>query len=138
MVDAKPRYFTLLKLFDIWYRRFLFCEMLISCTVFLDYSTWYLLNLKKRLYLNIIRHCLKNTRIQSFSGPYFSTFGLNTDWRNSEHRHVSWSVNFISSTKTKNSWESLHLLFIIQSSFLKLPTNQESFKDLWRIKVLIF
>ena len=28
---------------------------------------------------NFTKHCVKSVRIRSFSGPYFPTFGLNTE-----------------------------------------------------------
>ena len=33
-------------------------------------------------------HCVKSVT-QSFSGPYFPAFGLNTDQKNSEYGHFS-------------------------------------------------
>ena len=36
---------------------------------------------------NMKQHCVKSVRIRSYSGPYFSVFGLNTDQYNSEYEH---------------------------------------------------
>ena len=36
-------------------------------------------------------HCVKSVRIQSYSGPYSPTFGLNTDQNNSKYEHFSHS-----------------------------------------------
>ena len=38
-------------------------------------------------------HCMKSVRIRSFSGPYFLSFGHNTNQKNSEYGHFSRSVN---------------------------------------------
>ena len=35
---------------------------------------------------------MKKVRIRSFSGPYFSAFGLNTDQKNSEYGHFSRNI----------------------------------------------
>ena len=43
---------------------------------------------------NSIHYCVKNVRIRSFSGPYFPTFELNTDQKNSEQGHFSRSELF--------------------------------------------
>ena len=37
-------------------------------------------------------HYVKSIRIRSFAGPYFPTFGLNTDQKNSQYGHFSLSV----------------------------------------------
>ena len=37
----------------------------------------------------VVSHCVISVRIRSFSGPYFSAFGLNTDQKNSEYGHFS-------------------------------------------------
>ena len=39
--------------------------------------------------LHFCVHCVKSTRIQSFSGRYFPAFGMNTDHKNSEYEHFS-------------------------------------------------
>ena len=39
-------------------------------------------------------HCMKSTRIQSFSYPYSAAFGLKTDQKNSEYEHSLRSVCF--------------------------------------------
>ena len=39
------------------------------------------------------QHCVKSVRISSFSVPYFPTFGLNKDQKNSEYGHFSHSAN---------------------------------------------
>ena len=39
-------------------------------------------------------HCLKSVRIRSFSGPYFSVFGLKMDQKNSEYGYFLSSVVF--------------------------------------------
>ena len=39
-------------------------------------------------------HCVKSVRIRSYSGPFFPTFGLNTDQINSEYGHFSRSEYF--------------------------------------------
>ena len=44
-----------------------------------------LLALKPALYGAV--HCVKSVRIWSYSSPYFSAFGLNTDQNNSEYGH---------------------------------------------------
>ena len=36
---------------------------------------------------NGANHCVKSVRIRSFTGPYFPTFGLNTEQKNSEYGH---------------------------------------------------
>ena len=41
------------------------------------------------LVLMSVVHCLKSVRIQSYSGPHFPAFGLNTNQNNSEHGHFS-------------------------------------------------
>ena len=38
------------------------------------------------------QHCVKSVRIRSYSGPYFPTFGLNTDQNNSAYEYFSRSV----------------------------------------------
>ena len=58
-------------------------------------------------FIAFARHCVKNFRIRSFSGPYFLTFGLNTerylvsvrmrenlDQKNSEYGHFSRSAEY--------------------------------------------
>ena len=43
----------------------------------------------------VIKHCVKSVRFRSYSGPYFSAFGLNTDQNNSEYGHFLRSKNFV-------------------------------------------
>ena len=43
----------------------------------------------------VIKHCVKSARFRSYSGPYFSAFGLNTDQNNSEYGHFLRSKNFV-------------------------------------------
>ena len=43
---------------------------------------------KFSVYVSRIR-CVKSVRIRSFYGPYFPTFGLNTDQKNSKYGHFS-------------------------------------------------
>ena len=45
----------------------------------------------QQLYQWLDKHCMKSVRIRSYSGPYFSAFGLNTDKNNSEYGHFSCS-----------------------------------------------
>ena len=56
--------------------------------------------------LNI--YCVKSVRICSFSGPYFSTFGLNTE----RHHISSHSVRIRKNTDQKNfKYEHLDIIF---------------------------
>ena len=48
-------------------------------------------------------HCVKIVRIQSYSGPYFPEFGLNTDQNNSKYGHFSRSsVEMFTPTRSIN------------------------------------
>ena len=38
---------------------------------------------------DLTHHCVKSVRIWSFTGPYFSAFGLNADQKNSEYGQFS-------------------------------------------------
>ena len=40
-------------------------------------------------YSRLMKQCLKRFRIRSFSGPYFTAFGLNTDLKHSKYGHFS-------------------------------------------------
>ena len=77
-------------------------------------------------------HCVKSVRIRSFSGPYFSAFGLNTDQKNSESRPFSRSVLIQTLYKLKlqnlykfkvqihqriNTWTSLDLFILIDTNY---------------------
>ena len=52
-------------------------------------------------------YCVKSVRIWSFFAPYFPTFGLNTDKKNSEYGHFSRSnaletcVNYVIEVQLK-------------------------------------
>ena len=49
--------------------------------------------LKKRLKFSRYQHGMRSARIRSFSGPYFPSFGLNTDQKNSKYRPFLRSAN---------------------------------------------
>ena len=50
----------------------------------------------------VIKHCVKSVRFRSYSGPYFSAFGLNTDQNNSEYGHILRSKRLF---LIMNEWE---------------------------------
>ena len=50
------------------------------------------------------RHCVKSVRIQSYSGPYFLAFGLNTERYKESQRSISpYSVRMRENTDQNNS-----------------------------------
>lgn len=46
------------------------------------------------MYLNVYLHFEKSVRIWSYSSPYFPTFALNIDQKNSKHGHFLRSYFF--------------------------------------------
>ena len=63
---------------------------------------------------NSVQHCVKSVCIQSYSGPYFPAFGLNTDQNNSEYKQFLHStkksfptrISSVNMTKLEEKWRS--------------------------------
>ena len=57
-------------------------------------------------------HCVKNVRVRSFSGPYFSTFGLSTERRGVSH-HIQSECGKTRTGKTPNTdtFQAVIILF---------------------------
>ena len=66
-------------------------------------------------------HCAKNARSRSFSGPYFPTFGLNTEIRRVNLRFSS-KCGKIRSRKTLNT-DTLHAV-IMYSFAIVIPSEE--------------
>ena len=65
------------------------------------------------------KHCVKSVHVQSYSGPYFPAFGLNTDQNNSEYGHFSRREK----SKQKYHMEWLNWVTMANVMLLTISTN---------------
>ena len=82
---------------------FIFCAVQITEKLeWVKISLYYLINLQGRLFfsekISRVEHCMKSGHIRTYSGPYFPSFGLNT-----ERYGVSLPIRMRENTHQNNS-----------------------------------
>ena len=80
---------------------------------FIDWSVKSRTIIDLLLVLGSLLHCVKSVRIRSFSGPYFPTFGLNTDHKNSEYGHFLRGVTSHNFLLCHNFCRFFHFFFFL-------------------------
>ena len=83
------------------------------------------------LWIKNYNHSVKSVRIWSFSGPYFSALGVNTDQKNSEYGHLSRSekpqenlaCDSVTYIGCYINWLICYINWIVRSSILYLTKS---------------